>query len=374
MSTLNEPIEVTIEKNGNIVILIDRHNLSAAAVLDMATRAMLGAGYDKVQVVQAALDYAKQHEGSEILVEATKSDDLKRVVTAETAEPLPVETQSEAVADTLTPDVTPEVLVQEFSEAQALESPAPIALVKEPETSEIEEVTASFSKTTSTEVRVEKTEEQPVAVETIFAPEPELNVEPELVAGTISSVEAPTESVTLSEAEAEVFIPDVAAATENIEVASIAVITNTLTEAHVPMQSATVLGSEIAPVSETPIISEQPSRALMEEVLAADQKRLQALINAVAKPTPDIAPNNGAPVLPFPTVPAYPKASVMADLTTGEVPPAAPAKLSKLTGFVKLMTSAIPRYPIENTGAHPTTPKPITPPVLAPPLSAPSQH
>lgn len=337
MSAMNEPTEVTIEKNGNLIILIDQHNLSATAVLDMAARAMLGAGYDKSQVVQAALAYAGQHDISEGTAEALKRNGAQSPVAA-------VASHSMEVAGA----VSQETLIPEPAESK--NEPSLSALDKEPETPVIEEVAASSH---------EAPEEMP--------PVP-------------MATEAPTPS--------QAMIDEVLAADRNRLQTLIASSngTNSVSESVADNPVNSDIPAWAVPAWPAPLTPESESGPIPVDENANTQESDQVAEMATAQDewlNQKLDPNNTSSSMLIPPMPEPPEIVDQEPAT----PPAEPVEvvapvavkppatlLSRLTGFVKLDTMAIPRYPDEADRSAISTPKPVARPVLAPPLSAPTNR
>lgn len=347
MSATKDPIEVTVEKNGNVIILIDQHNMSAAVMLDMAARAMLGAGYDKPQVVQAALAYARKHDASEGTAEAPKSG---------------------------TAAESREALVQEPAESK--DEPPLSALDKEPATPEIEEVTASSSETTP--------EEMPpmtdMAVEeTVTPPVPDPTPVMEIAAAT----ETPTPSEPLSPA-----MMDEVLAADRKRLQALFGSSNGTNSNGEPVAANPVnpgIPAWSVPAWPTPLRSESESSPIPLDENANLQETETDQVTEMATAQDEwlnqkFDPNTSSSML----IPPMPETLEVAanELATPPVEPeAAPPStkppvtlLSRLTGFVKLETMAIPRYPSQAEKSTISTPKPVAPPVLAPPLRAPTNR
>lgn len=354
MSTVNDPTEVTIEKNGNLIILIDQHNLSADTVLDMAARAMLGAGYDKSQVVQAALAYAGQHEVSEGTAEA-----LKRNGAQSPLAPVAPLSREVAVAESR------ETLIPEPAESK--NEPSLSARNTEPETPEIEEVTASSREPTPE----------------VISPVTDLTEEAE-----IPLVPVATETTTPSEALSQAMIDEVLAADRN-RLQTLVAASNGTKSVSEPVADNPVnpdIPAWAVPAWPAPLTPESESVSIPLDENANPQEADQVAEMATAQGewlNQKLDPNNTSSSMLIPPMPEIPEIVDQEPVTPPEEPvevvaPVAvkpPATLlSRLTGFVKLDTMAIPRYPDEADRSTISTPKPVARPVLAPPLSAPTNR
>ncbi|CAN5723745.1 hypothetical protein BH11VER1_BH11VER1_21300 [soil metagenome] len=454
MSANNDPIEVTVDKRGNVIILIDRHNMSAAEVLDMAARAMLAAGYDKSEILQAALAYGGKYGASQSTAAPPKNIEKLEPVTEVTPLPEPAAISSEVVAS---------------KPVESKDLPAIPAPVKEA-IKAIEEATKPEASPAIAEITVEKTE-VPAAPQSLPAP-PVVEEKPEPVAVVTEIIpltaEHEIEPVTLSpvatvDEKPEPLAADTAVSPPPFEVPPLAKAPG------IPLRVQATPVSVMAnasPISESPAATEKPSQSKMDEILAADRKRIQGLIaantnietkaasepvvaqlehipagpaipewavpltpNAEVVPVPvvitpvaaepitqiaaaqedwqgqhfDPATSTSRLIPPMPGIPddnTPEYASVAADAPmappplpkkpvsvvtpammsrpiTAEVAPTPPSNIppppkgpvslmSRITGFVKLNTIAIPHYPSDTPESTIVTPKPMTPSVLSP--------
>lgn len=343
MSANNDPIEVTVDKRGNVIILIDRHNLPAADMLDMAMRAMLAAGYEKAQIVQAALAYAGKHEVSKDTPEPQKSAEKPAPVavaslTPESTPPKdsPVESPKAVIEENKIlppplPKLTP--LSNEVVTPESKDLPVAPAPVKEPETVESKEVVAIAAEVTPVEIPpaadiAAKIAEAPVVVTPI------VEVKPEPVAAVaatppVAAVPAPPEPV--AEPVAMVSPPPLPVITPpEPPVISAVPVVEVKPE---PVAAATPPPFEVPPLAKAPAIplrvqqvpvsvmgtsaattentspEEKPSQSKMDEILAADRKRIQSLIAASAGNRPPSEPLTATPVNP-PVNPEIPEWAV----------------------------------------------------------------
>ncbi len=425
MSAINEPIEVTIEKNGTLIILIDQHNLSAETVLDMATRAMLGAGYGKDQVVQAALAYAKQHAVSESTVATLNNDPVQNTVAPVAMEIEPLKISLNEIPDasiqvptvlpelpTSAPEIAPPIIPAMPSLAQEIVSDEPAAAIdvvpaaapldNEAETPEIKEVVVGSDPNIPEatppiiEAVAEETMPPPALESTTPAPEPAPVME------IAAITESPAAPEILSQARMDEVLAadkkrlqDLLASFNGAKSHSEPVTSNPanlgIPAWAVPAWPAPVLPTmEATPTSLNVSVSLQDENPFVELTTTPNDLLNQEIAPATDTflsppplPAPLVAVNQEppTPITVFASVePAavVPPVAIEADPALAENPIPVQtrprAMVSRLTGFVKLETMAIPRYPIDGIPTAASPPKPVAPPVLSPPLSAPAHR
>lgn len=480
MSANNDPIEITVDKRGNVIILIDRHNLSAAEVLDMAARAMLAAGYNKSEILQAALAYggryATDKSAPETVKQAKEPSPSPAAVEAEPKKEDSPENKTEPAIEEkivlppplpVAPVIAKELISEPAAEAKELPIVPPVDQALE--SSGTQEIAAAPEPAPAV---AEKPEPVPAVIATppVVALRPDESTTPlpeEPVIAPAMEVPAPAPVVPVMEVKAEPE-PVSAASPPPFEVPPLA------KAPAIPLRVPPPTPVSVMPKAAAPSDSPAPASSKMDEILAADRKRIQALIasNGATKASDEPAAlepaNEPAPAIPAWAVPVIPKAeagipapvfvisppepqkpepepvedavevlpewlgqkfdpatstsmlippmpgtvdaenpefapvadvalsppplpkkpvsvvtpAMMARPITAELPPKPPANippppaggplsvspLSRVTGFVKLNTIAIPHYqpdapPVESTI---NTPKPVTPSILTP--------